>query len=65
MIRLKFERLKRGWSQGDLSAQSGMVRMWISLIEQGRFHPYPVQLSRLADALGYAGDPAELLEEVG
>lgn len=33
-------------------------------IESGRYVPYPRQLARVAEALEWTGDPAELLEEV-
>lgn len=40
--------------------QAGMIA-WI---ETGRFVPYESQLDKIADALGWEGDPSELFEEV-
>lgn len=40
--------------------QAGMIA-WI---ETGRFVPYESQLDKIADALGWKGDPTKLFEEV-
>ena len=53
-----------GWSESKVSHVSGVHLSSISAIECGRLNPWPGQLRRLADALGWEGDPAALLEEV-
>ena len=51
-MQLTRERLARGWSQAELARRAGMNATTISLIESGRFQPYPAQLVKLARALG-------------
>jgi transcriptional regulator with XRE-family HTH domain len=63
MLRIKAERLKRGWRQEDLGFYARMAGADVSRIETGRLQPYPTQVARLAKALGLK--PEELLEEVG
>jgi transcriptional regulator with XRE-family HTH domain len=62
MVRLKLERLKRGWNQQDLGFRADMASTDISRIECGWLKPYPSQALRLAQVLGLK--PEELLEEV-
>jgi transcriptional regulator with XRE-family HTH domain len=63
MIRLKAERLKRGWTQVDLAFHAKVAVAEISRIEKGRVtHPYPGHAQRLAAALGLSS--TELLEDV-
>ncbi len=50
----------RGWSQEELSFQSGLHRTYISGIERGARNPTVTVLQELADALGVT--PAALLE---
>jgi transcriptional regulator with XRE-family HTH domain len=63
MVRLKHERLKRGWSLQALGFYAGMQGAEISKIERGIVRPYPSQKEKLARMLGL--EPEELLEEVG
>ena len=60
MLRLKSERLRRGWTQTDLGFHSRMTTAEISRIETGRLRPYPGQVERLSRALGLR--PSELLD---
>jgi transcriptional regulator with XRE-family HTH domain len=62
MLRVKFERLRRAWSQTVLAFRTGMSAAEISRIETGRTRPYPGQLLRLAAVLEV--DPQALVEEV-
>ena len=62
MIRMKYERLKRGWRQEDLGFYARIAGADISRIEIGRLKPYPTHIERLCKVLGLA--PEELLEEV-
>jgi transcriptional regulator with XRE-family HTH domain len=59
MLRIKWERLKREWTQTQLGRLTQMAGTDISKIERGLLHPYPGQRERLAQVLGI--DPAELL----
>lgn len=52
------------WSQSELARRSGLAAPTVSQIESGRLRPYPIQLEKLAAALGWTGDPAALLEDV-
>jgi transcriptional regulator with XRE-family HTH domain len=60
LLRIKAERLQRGWTQTQLAARSGLSTSDISRIETGRFKPYPKQALRIARALKVA--PECLLE---
>lgn len=62
MVKLKAERLKRGWRQEDLGFYARMSGADISRIERGWMKPYPGQAERLAKVLEL--DPEELLNEV-
>jgi transcriptional regulator with XRE-family HTH domain len=62
MIRIKFERLQRGWNQTALAYHAGMSAGDISRIESGRLKPYPAQIEKLSAVLGV--EPNALLVEV-
>ncbi len=64
MNRLRQEREGHGWSRSELARRAVLNAVSVSTIESGRLLPYPVQLEKLAIALGWQGDPAALLEEV-
>jgi transcriptional regulator with XRE-family HTH domain len=59
MLRIKWERLKREWTQEKLGRLAQVAGADISKIERGLLHPYPGQQERLAQVLGIT--PAELL----
>ena len=59
MLRIKWARLKREWTQEQLGRLAQMAAADISKIERGLLHPYPGQRERLAQVLGIV--PAELL----
>jgi ribosome-binding protein aMBF1 (putative translation factor) len=61
-LRIRAERLKRGWRLEDLSHFSKVGAADISRIENGRLIPYSSHAQRLATALGI--QPEELLQEV-
>lgn len=64
MTNLTRERIKRGLSKAGLARAARLDQALISKIEAGRVRPYPSQLSRLAEALGWPDNAAEkLLEE--
>lgn len=50
--RITEEREKKGWSKARLSREAGLNATTISLIENGRVVPYPVQLEKIVRALG-------------
>lgn len=50
--RIREEREKRGWTQGDLSEHSDTNRDTISGIESGRHRPRPSTLRKIAGAFG-------------
>lgn len=58
------ERRKRGMSQAAIARATGANPSSISRIESGKEPPYPFRARRIADALGWEGDPMELFEEV-
>jgi ribosome-binding protein aMBF1 (putative translation factor) len=63
MVRMKAERLKRQWTQQDLSYHARVPAADVSRIESRRMQPYPRHAARLAKVLELA--PEELLEEMG
>lgn len=64
MLRLTGLRESRKWTRAELARRARMNNADVGRIESGRLVAYPSQLIKLADALGYAGDPAELVEDV-
>jgi transcriptional regulator with XRE-family HTH domain len=63
-IELTRRREARGWTKGELGRRARIDPARTGQIENGRVVPPPgsVELIRLARALDYPGDPAELLE---
>ena len=59
MLRMKQERLRRGWTQTAVAFHARLTAAEVSRIETGRLRPYPTQIARLAQVFGL--DPAELL----
>ncbi|MEG0303679.1 helix-turn-helix domain-containing protein [Gordonibacter sp.] len=64
MKKVVLERKKLGMSQAKLARVADVNQSCMSRIESGKEPPYPHRGKRIADALGWAGDPAELFEEV-
>ena len=64
MKRVVLERQKLGMSQAKLAQAADVNQSCMSRIENGKEPPYPMRGKRIADALGWKGDPAELFEEV-
>lgn len=62
MIRMRAERIRRGWSQQRLAVEAGVGYADVSRIECGWLRPYPGQAEKIARALGLR--PEQLLEEV-
>jgi len=65
LTRMKLKRLELGLTQKKTAELSGVPAQLLSLIESGRFIPYPVHLSKIADALGIKDkDKSKLLYKV-
>lgn len=64
MLLVTKERKKKGLSQSKLARLADVNSSSMSRIENGKEPAYPRRGKRIADALGWAGDPMELFEEV-
>lgn len=60
LLRLEYERRKRGWTQVELGRRAAVRNQDISLIEKGRLIPSGEQLDRLAGALNISPSSALL-----
>ncbi len=65
MMKLVEVRRKAGLSQSKLARLADVNQTSMSRIERGLEPAYPMRAQRIADALGWRGDPMELFEEVG
>ncbi len=63
MMKLVEARRKAGLSQSKLARLADVNQTSMSRIERGLEPAYPMRAQRIADALGWAGDPMELFEE--
>ena len=63
MLRLRLERLRRGWNQTALAFYAEMSAPEVSRIETARMRPYPSQMEKLSRVLEL--DPEVLLQEMG
>jgi len=61
-LRLKLERLQKGWNQTTLAFHAHITPAELSRIETGRLRPYPGQLDRISNVLGVAA--TTLLDEI-
>lgn len=64
MLRLKRELYRLRMSQAECARQSGVNQTSLSRIITGKEPAYPHRGKRIADAVGWKGDPTELFEEV-
>ena len=64
MLRLTQQRVSRGLSKARVARRAGLDQALMSRVESGRYRPYGGELRRIAEALGWEGDPIVLLEEV-
>lgn len=64
MLRVESLRKSKGISQAKLARMADVNTSSMNRIERGKEPPYPRRGKRIADALGWAGDPMELFEEV-
>lgn len=65
MLRIAKLRSEKGISQAKLARIADVNASSLNRIENGKEPLYPVRGRRIADALGWNGDPDALLEEVG
>lgn len=63
-MRVVVERQRNGLSQAELARRIGANQSSVCRIEKGKEPPYPLRAKRIADALGWKGDPMELFEDV-
>lgn len=63
MNRVRELRLRLGESQAALARKAELHQSTVCNIETGRMVPYPSQLEKIATALGWSGDPLDLLKE--
>lgn len=64
MLRIKYELIHRGISQTEFAKAVGLKPQAVSRIVNGLEPPYSKRGKRIAAALGWEGDPAELFQEV-
>lgn len=64
MKRIVIERKKRGMSQAKLARLADVNQSCMSRIESGKEQAYPHRGKRIAEAIGWEGDPEELFKEV-
>lgn len=64
MIKLTEKRKEAHLSMSALARKADMHVSSISQIEAQRLKPYPGQITKLTNALGWKGDPMELFKEV-
>ena len=62
MLRMKAERLRRGWSQLDVAFRARIQPSELSRLERGLATPYPGQAERLAQLFELS--PQELVQSV-
>lgn len=64
MKRLELELRRLGISQAECARRACVNQTSISRIVNGKEPAFPHRGKRIADAIGWKGDPAELFEEV-
>jgi transcriptional regulator with XRE-family HTH domain len=62
ILKIRAERLRRGWRMLDLAYYANVPLSELSRIETGQARPYPAYAQRLSSVLSLA--PEELQEEV-
>lgn len=64
MLRIKRELFERGISQAEVAREAHINAASLSRICNGHEPAYRQRGERIAEAIGWQGDPAELFEEV-
>lgn len=62
--RLQYERERAGLSRAAVARAAEIGNTMYGWIEARRYLPYDRQLSRIAKAIGWNGEPKQLLEDV-
>ncbi len=65
MLRLRYERKRRGWTQTKLSALTGIASPDLSAIERGAKPVFPGWAKRLVDVFGVPADELFTLVDDG
>jgi transcriptional regulator with XRE-family HTH domain len=63
-LRVQLERERLGFSKLEASRRCKISPATYGHVESGRYTPYARELERIAEALGWSGDIAALLEAV-
>ena len=64
MLKITVVRKQKGLTQSELSKMTGIPKPQISAIENRRVYAWKGWQKRIADALGWMGEPSELFEDV-
>lgn len=64
MLKLGLELHRLRMSQSECARRANVNQTSMSRIMSGKEPPYPNRGKRIADAIGWKGDPQELFEEV-
>ena len=64
MMRLEAELRRLRMSQAQCARKANVNQTSMSRIIRGKEPPYPHRGKRIAEAIGWEGDPAELFKEV-
>lgn len=64
MLRIEYELDRLRISQSECARRAGVNQTSISRIVNGKEPAFPNRGKRIADAIGWEGDPAELFMEV-
>lgn len=64
MLRAEYEAREQGITQTDIGRACGINRVTINRIMRGWEIPKDTHKERIATALGWDGDPAELFQEI-
>ena len=64
MKRVTVERKKLNWSQAELARRAGINASSMSRIELGYEPAFPKRGKRIADALGWSGNPDDLFADI-
>lgn len=64
MLLVEIERKRQYKSQAQLAREAGINATSMCRIERGKEPAYPKRGARIAEALGWQGDPMDLFKEV-
>lgn len=64
MLRIIYELSQKGMTQAECATKANVNQASMNRICKGKEPAYPQRGKRIAEALGWEGDPAELFEEI-